>query len=65
MDSANTYKSLQPNYKDTYAGKKRFGRLRKSIGRKAHAEADASRNPEKFLAENKNPSIKGLKGVAL
>lgn len=64
MDSTNTFKSLQPNYKDTYSGKKRFGRLKKTIG-KAHAERDASRNPEKFLKENKNPSIKGLKGVAL
>lgn len=47
--------------------KDKFKRLKKMLGkgRKATAELDASRNPEKFMRENKNPSIKGLKGIAI
>ena len=31
---------------------------------KATAEKDASKNPMKYLRENKEPSIKKLKGIA-
>lgn len=32
--------------------------------KKAHAEIDASKNPMKFIKDNRNMSIKGSKGVA-
>lgn len=32
--------------------------------KKAHAELEASKNPMKFIQDNKNMSIKGLRGVA-
>lgn len=47
---------------------KKFNKLKKIMkvnNQKATAEQDASRNPMAFLKKNKNPSIKGKKGVAL
>lgn len=67
MGSNNTFSSLQPDLKETYSDKKkdRFKRTKKHLkARKAMAELNASKNPIKYLEENKEPSIKGLKGVA-
>lgn len=50
--------------------KERFKRLKKMLNNKqpnygkATAELDASKNPMKFLQDNKNMSLKGKKGVA-
>lgn len=57
MDSSNSFKSLQPVYKEKY------GRLKKLM--KARAEKQASEHPKEFMDKMKNPSIKKLKGVAL
>ncbi len=51
--------------------KERFKKLKKMLNNKqsnygkATAELDASKNPMKFIADNKNMSIKGRKGVAI
>lgn len=47
--------------------KDRFQKIKKAMGNKmkAHAEAEASRNPIKFMTENKEPSIKGKKGIVI
>lgn len=44
----------------------KFKQLRKMIqvNRKAQSQRKASKNPKKFMEENKEPSIKNLKGVA-
>lgn len=52
------YNNSKPLYKEKY------GRLKDLMKKKAKSELNASKNPEKFMKENKNPSIKGLKGVA-
>jgi hypothetical protein len=52
------YQNAKPLYKETY------GRLKKMIKGKANSELKASKNPKKFMEENKEPSIKGLKGIA-
>lgn len=46
--------------------KDRFAKIKKAMSStfKAHAELEASRNPIKFMKENKEPSIKNKKGVA-
>lgn len=46
--------------------KNHFKRLKESLKSrgKATAELDASKNPQKFMEQNKNPSIKNNKGVA-
>ncbi len=46
--------------------KDRFHKIKKSMEKKfkAHAEIEASENPIKFMKENKEPSLKGKKGVA-
>jgi len=62
MSTANTFGSMQPNFKEQYADgkKKRFQRTRKAM-----AELDASKNPQKFMKENIEPYLKGKKGVAI
>lgn len=65
MSVANTFSTMNSNYKDDYSDQKkkpRFKRLRSIMGSKA--EKEASKDPKKFLKENKEPSIKGTKGVA-
>lgn len=37
--------------------------LQKKSSRKATAELEASKNPMKFMKDNKNMSLRGLKGV--
>jgi len=64
MASSNTYDSMKANYKESYSKKKRFSKLKKSLAKKATSEKEASENPEKFLEKMKEPSIKGLKGIA-
>jgi hypothetical protein len=63
MSAANTFTSMQPNLKEQYADgkkKKRFTRTRKAM-----AELDASKNPQKFMKDNIEPSLKGKKGIAV
>lgn len=55
---------MKANYKESYSKKKRFSKLKKSLAKKATSEKEASENPEKFLEKMKEPSIKGLKGIA-
>jgi hypothetical protein len=66
--TSNTFNSLQPDLKESYSDKKdKFYRIKKmwgKKGKKATAEKDASKNPKKFMEDNKEPSIKGLKGIA-
>lgn len=67
MGTSNTFQSMAPDFKEAYSDKpkkKRFGRLRKHWQKKATAELDASKDPQKFMDSMKNPSIKGTKGVA-
>lgn len=56
METSNNFKNLKALFKETYSRNKKKN--------KATAELDASKNPEGFLKKNKNPSIKGKKGVA-
>ena len=45
--------------------KSKFGRTSSKMSKnKANSELKASKDPEKFMEENKEPSIKGRKGVA-
>jgi len=60
MPTTNNFKSMQPNLKEAYPKKKRFQRTRKAM-----AELDASKDPQKFMKENIEPSLKGKKGVAV
>lgn len=43
---------------------KKIKYLMKKNSKKATAELDASKNPEKFMKKMKNPSIRSLKGIA-
>lgn len=52
------FKDYKPIYKETY------GRLKTMIKGKAKSELQASKNPKKFMEENKEPSIKNRKGIA-
>lgn len=67
MSTANTFKSMQPDLKDTYSNtkKKRFGRTKTLIQPKgkATAEQDASKDPLKWLKNHKNMKI-GKTGLA-
>lgn len=51
---------------DSSYSKPKFSHLKEMLKRykKASAGLEASRNPMKFIEDNKNPSIKGLRGVA-
>lgn len=63
MSTTNTFKSLQPDLKDTYSDgkkKKRFQRTRKAM-----AELDASKDPMKALKDKSYLNLKGKKGVAV
>jgi hypothetical protein len=46
--------------------KQRFSHLKEMLKKhkKANSELEASKNPLKFIQANRNPSIRGLKGVA-
>jgi hypothetical protein len=52
---------------DPNAFKSKFNALKDMLKKhkKANSELIASNNPMKFIQDNKNMSIKGLKGVAL
>lgn len=47
--------------------KDRFHKIKKSMSKmfKTHSEIEASRNPIKFMKENKEPSLKGKKGIII
>ena len=57
MSTANTFKSLQPDFKESYSDqdnkKKRYKRLREALksNGKANAESQASANPMKALRD--------------
>jgi hypothetical protein len=62
MSIANTFKSMQPDLKETYSDtkkKKRFNRTKTLIQPKgkATAELDASKNPMEWLKGQKNAKI--------
>jgi len=68
---SNTFKSMSPNYKQTYSDtkkkKERF-KLTKTLIQpkgKATAELDASKDPMGFAKRNIEQSLKGKKGVAV
>lgn len=66
MDSYNTFNSLRPDFKDTYADdkKKRFSRTRNSLKKGISKNMlEASKNPQKWLHDNENININGLKGI--
>ena len=62
MATTNTFNSLKPNVKKTYSDgkKKRFQRTKKAM-----AELNASKDPQKFMKENIEQSLKGKKGIAV
>lgn len=63
MSTANTFGSMQPNFKEQYADgkkKKRFQRTRKAM-----AELDASRDPMAVLKDKSYLNLKGKRGVAV
>lgn len=66
--TSNTFNSIKSDMKESYSDKKdKFHRIKKIWGKKgpkATAERDASKNPKKFLEENKEPNIKKLRGIA-
>lgn len=63
-DSSNTFKSMKPDFKESYSKKKRFSKLKKCCSKKATAELEASKDPEKFLKKMTNADIRKVKGVA-
>ena len=63
-DSSNTFKSIKPNYKESYSKKNKFKKLKDSLAKKATAELEASKDPEKFLKKMTNADIRKVKGVA-
>lgn len=70
MDSANTFKSLKPDFKESYSDnnpkRPRFHRLRGMLkSRKATAELEASKDPMKALKDKSYLNLKGKKGVAV
>lgn len=69
MSAANTFKSLKPNYKESYSDskKKGFSKLRKALrsNGKANAELEASKDPMKALKDKSYLNLKGKKGVAV
>ena len=64
MDSSNSFKSLSPNFKESYSKKKRFKKLKGAMSKKATAQLEASEDPMGYLEKMSNGNIKGLKGVA-
>jgi hypothetical protein len=70
MDSANTFKSIKPDLKESYSDskkKKRFNRTKKMMQSKgkAMAELNASKDPMKALKDKSYLNIKNAKGVAV
>ena len=71
MSAANTFKSLQPNMKESYSDqdnkKKRYKRLREALKSpgKANAELKASQDPMKALKDKSYLNLRGKKGVAV
>ena len=63
-DSANTFNSLKPDLKDTYAGEKpkKFGKMRKALKGIGLSLHKASQNPKKYMDEQ-DAGIKNFKGV--
>lgn len=47
--------------------KDRFAKIKKAMESKfkAHSEEEASKNPKKFMEENKEPSLKNKKGIVI
>jgi len=71
MSSANTFKSMKPDFKESYSDetkkKNRFKRTKAIMApkEKATAELEASKNPMKALKDKSYLSLKGKKGVAI
>lgn len=71
MGTTNSFKSLQPDLKDTYSDDKkkkdRFKRTKSMLAPKgkATAELEASKNPMKALKDKSYLNIKNKKGVAV
>ncbi len=62
MSTSNTFGSLKPILKETYADgkKKRFSKTRKAM-----AELNASKDPMKALKDKSYLNLKGKRGVAV
>lgn len=67
MSTANTFNSLQGNFKEQYPKKERFKKLRSALKSKgkATAELDASKDPMSALRDKSYLNLKGKKGIAL
>lgn len=71
MSTSNIFKSLQPNFKESYAGednkKKKYKRLREALKSNgtANAELKASQDPMKALKDKSYLNLKGKRGVAV
>lgn len=63
-DSSNTFKSMKPDFKESYSKKKRFSKLKKCCSKKATAQLEASKDPMGYLEKMSNGDIKGVKGIA-
>ena len=63
-DSYNSFKSIKPNFKESYSKKKRFSKIKKCCSKKATAQLEASEDPMGYLEKMSNGNIKGVKGIA-
>jgi len=64
MDSANTFNSMKPNFKESYGDEKpkKFKKMRKALTGIGLSLHKASLNPKKYMDEQ-DMGIKNFKGV--
>jgi hypothetical protein len=64
MDSANTFNSIKPTLKDSYADEKpkKFGKMRKALKGISLSMHKASKDPRKYIDEQ-DKGIKNFKGI--
>lgn len=64
MNSANTFTSMKPILKDSYADEKpkKFGKMRKALKGISISMDKASKNPRKYIDEQ-DKNIKNFKGI--
>jgi len=66
MDSANTFTSMKPILKDSYADEKpkKFGKMRKALKGISLSMHKASKDPRKYIDEQ-DKNIKNFKGIVV
>lgn len=66
MDSANTFNSMKPNFKESYGEEKpkKFGKMRKALQGIGLSLHKASKNPQKYM-KDQNMDIETKKGVVV